>query len=172
MTDRPSLKLEIPLPKWPTSPTFRFTLRTLIVAVFFTATAFAIYIQAQKSERAQHTGGYFRVVLALPDGMMSTNLRCVEYPTVLELIDSQRLSLHTEHDVNALWPPTIWIHRPDWGSPNLETKIVVPCAGTKENPQIDPSTLIKLGDSVFVDYGRPLQTSRGTVCLSNCEPFE
>lgn len=155
MTDRPLLKLEIPLPRWPTSPRFRFTLRTLIVTIFFTAAAFAIYTYAQKSERAQHTGGYFRVVLALPDGMMSTNMRCVECPTVLELMGSRRLSMRSEHDLNALWPPKIWIHRPDWASPDLETKVVVPCAGTKETPKIDPSTPIKLGDRVFVDFRRP-----------------
>lgn len=155
MTDRPSLKLEIPLPRWPNSPTFRFTLRTLLVAVGFIAAALSIYSYGRNLERKQNDGGYFRVVLSLPDEMMSTNLRCVEYSSILDLMKSPRLSGHADPDLNALWPPNIWIHRPDWGSPDLERKIVVQCSGTKDNPQIHPSTPIKLRDSVFVDYGRP-----------------
>lgn len=154
MMDRPTLKLELPLPRWPSSPPLRFTLRTLIIAVSLTAAAIAIYTHAQRSERAQHDGGYFRVVISLPDGMMTTTLRCAEYPTVLQLVESGELSMHTECDVNALWPPKIWISRPDWGSAQLEQTIVVPCTGTKGLPQIDAAMPIKLGDSVFVDFGR------------------
>ena len=159
MMDRPTLKLELPLPRWPSSPTLRFTLRTLTIAVSLAAAGIAIFTHAQKSERAQHDGGYFCAVVSLPDGMMTTTLRCAEYPTVLKLVESGSLSLPTEYDVNALWPPKIWINRPDWGNPQLEQTIVVPCSGTKERPEIDPTTPIKLGDSVFVDFGRPQLTN-------------
>ena len=85
---------------------------------------------------------------------------------MLQLVESGKLSMRTECDVNALWPPKIWISRPDWGMQQLEQTIVVPCTGTKELPQIDAAMPIKGCDSVFVDFGRRRVSIRPSTAAS------
>lgn len=163
---RPTLKLEIPLPRWPSSPRARFSMRTLLAAVTAMAVGLAIYTHARNRERAQHDGGYFQLVVSAPDMMRSTTLCCANHQTVFELVRSPEFGLRSRSDVDPkeLWPPKVWVTRVEWGDAELEETITVGCAGTPDKPLIDPSISIKPGDRVFFDFGRRrMGNATGTV---------
>lgn len=157
--DRPTLKLEIPLPRWPSSRRLRFSLRTLIVAVTLIAAGLALYTRGRETERVHHAGGYFHLVVAAEHGMESGTRRCRDFPSVLALAQSHEISIRkvanaSEADPKAMWPPKIWITRVDWSRGVSEKTIDVECGGTPDHPQIDPSISINLGDRVVFDYDK------------------
>jgi hypothetical protein len=157
--DRPTLKLEIPLPRWLVSPRFRFSLRTLIVGVGLIAAGLALYTRGRDAERAHHGGGYFHLVVAAEHGMESGTRPCRDFPSVLALAQSHEINVrhlanHSEDDPQETWPPKIWITRVDWGPPVSEKTINVECGGTPDNPKIDASMSINIGDRVVFDYAK------------------
>lgn len=155
--DRPTIKLEIPLPRWLVSPRFRFSLRTLIVVVALIAAGIGLYMRGREAERKHHTGGYFQLVVAADHGMVSGTERCAEFPTVLALAKSYTVDVRRAWQATnpqASWPPKIWITRVDWDGDVSEETIDVECGGTPDDPKIDPSISINLGDRVVFDYGK------------------
>ena len=157
--DRPTLKLEVPLPKWLVSPRFRFSLRTLIVVVALISAGLALYTRGREAERKYHTGGYFHLIVAADHGMESGTRRCRDFPSVLALAQSHEISIRRvafegETDPKVMWPPKIWITRVDWDGDVSEETINVECGGTPDDPKIDPSISINLGDRIVFDYGK------------------
>jgi hypothetical protein len=159
LMDRPTLRLEIPLPRWLVSPRLRFSLRTLIVVVALIAAGLAIYTRGREAERKYHTGGYFQLVVSADHSMESGTLRCEDFPSVLALAQSHEISVRqlpfeSETDPKVMWPPKIWMTRVDWDGDVSEETINVECGGTPDDPKIDPSISINIGDCVVFDYGK------------------
>jgi hypothetical protein len=157
--DRPTLKFEIPLSRWLVSPRFRFSLRTLIVVIALIAAGLALYMRGRETERKHRTGGYFHLVIAADHGMEHGTRPCRDFPSVLALAQSPEISVRKvawerEGDPNAMWPPKIWIRRVGWNGDVSEETIHVECGGTPDDPTIDPSIPIKVGDRVVFDYGK------------------
>ena len=156
--DRPTLKIEVPLPRWPTSQIARFSIRTLLLSVAAIAIGLSIYRYARDQELAKHQTGYMTLVVSTPNRMLTSYLRCEEYASILELVRSPENGMIMpvgERTAEELWPPKIWIVRPDWCGDELEERILVKCAGTPRKPEIDLDVPIKKFDQIFFDYGRP-----------------
>ena len=120
------------------------------------AAGLAIYNRGQVDERSLHRGGEFGVLVCAPYGMEFKTLKCADFPTLRALAQSREIEPlrgQPEELTTCTWPPTIWISRADWDSPNLERNIDVNC-GSKTVPLILQPLPIRPGDRVFVDFGR------------------
>jgi hypothetical protein len=156
--DQRTIKLEIPLPRFPRSPVFRFSIRTIVIVVAAVALSFACYRLARETERARHIGGY-HLVVSTPYGMTAGSIERDTYPDLITLVGSCVRGVHRggsdDPTVAEMWPPKVWIKRADWKSPELETRIDIEFGGTFAEPELRAVALPKSGDRVFVSYGTP-----------------
>lgn len=156
--DRPALKIEVPLPRWPRSPVARFSIRGLLLGVAVIALGLTTCKYATEQTKSTYEGGQFHLVISTPDTMVAKNRLCIRYASILELARSPEIRFRafgSELSADELWPPKVWIKRADWEGTDLEKTIVVHCSGTVDDPVIDSGIPIKPGDRVFFDYGRP-----------------
>ena len=59
--------------------------------------------------------------------------------------------MRSSYEASSLWPPKVWIERPDSTQPKLERRLAVDCGGTFDAPEAD-DVAIHLGDCVYVDF--------------------
>ena len=149
------LKIELPLPKLPTSRAQRFSLLGLFGLISLTAFGFALYSHGQRSERARQGRGEFHLVVSANGLMTTQNYKCTDIKTIYSLVNSDRIdisSIHLDRQQSLTWPPRIWIRRADANVADLETSIKISCGGTRDEPVLTPICELQAGDRVFVDF--------------------
>ncbi|MCC7335941.1 MAG: hypothetical protein IT422_12645 [Pirellulaceae bacterium] len=160
--DQRSIKIEIPLPRFPRSPIFRYSVKTLAFITTVIAVAVACYNLAQENERKRHTGGHLHFIASAPFGMSHGSILKNDFSDLPTLILKAKHSLARQSSDETwadLWPPKVWITRADWEQPNLETRIDIDCGGTENAPKLDAGFILEQGDRLFVNFGNRRTTN-------------
>ncbi|QDS95122.1 hypothetical protein FF011L_39090 [Roseimaritima multifibrata] len=147
LMERRHIKIEIPLPSTRVLRPMRFTLRSLGLLVLLVALTLSVHRYATKTERSKHSGGYYHLVISTPDEFSTTFVRRNDYPDIPSLLQSN-------HTRKCVWPPKVWIMRPDFNATDLQVRVDLNVRGTHDRPVLDTPVTIKMCDTVYISAGR------------------